>query len=194
MLRRLFPALAALLLAPVAQNLNVASESLQQSIDNYNRSARKPVNEPPYYGLQLYPLTRKSLGGPAINELAQVLTSNAEVIPGLYAAGELTGVAGINGSYGGSGTFLGPSVYLGRLAGAAAATHSNFPLNDPDPNIISTPRLSSDIDGYWHYKVVHETVQARQVDCETCHNKTPMAEVGSNQTMLTRLSTCETCH
>ena len=178
----------------LAQRLKVTPENLQQSIDDYNQSARKPLSEPPYYGLQLYPLTRKSLGGPVINDLAQVLNNNAEVIPGLYAAGELTGVAGINGSYGGSGTFLGPSVFLGRLAGSAAASNSSFPLDDPDPNIVSTPRLDLAIDGYWHYKVVHETAQARELDCETCHNTTPMAEVGSNQAMLTRLSTCESCH
>jgi len=178
----------------LAERLNVAPENLQRSIDNYNRSTRKPLSSPPYYALQLYPLTRKSLGGPAISDTAQVLNSDSEVIKGLYAAGELTGVAGINGSYGGSGTFLGPSVYLGRIAGKAAAVNSSFPLNDPDPNISNTPRLNLEIDGYWHYKVAHETVRTRQLDCETCHNNTPMAEVGSSKAMLTRLSTCETCH
>lgn len=181
-------------LEELANTIEIAPENLQQTINDYNRSARKPLIEPPYYALQLYPLTRKSLGGPMINNLAQVLNDNDEVIQGLYAAGELTGVAGINGSYGGSGTFLGPSVYLGRIAGKAAASNSSFPLEDPDPNIVSTARLDLDLDGYWHYKVVHSVVQARQQDCETCHNTTPMAEVGSNQTMVTRLTTCETCH
>lgn len=75
----------------------------------------------PFYAVQLFPMTRKSMGGLAIDANAQVRDTAGRPIPGLYAAGEVTGVAGINGSYGGEGTFLGPAVFLGRIAGAAAA-------------------------------------------------------------------------
>jgi predicted oxidoreductase len=178
----------------LAERIGVLPANLQHSIDDYNQNARRPLAKPAYYALQLYPLTRKSLGGPAVSDSAEVLNADNEAIPGLYAAGELTGVAGINGSYGGSGTFLGPSVYLGRIAGRAAAANSSFPAEGTEPEITNTPSLNLDIDGYWHYKVVHNVVQAREQDCETCHKSTPMAEVGSSKAMLTRLSTCETCH
>jgi predicted oxidoreductase len=44
-------------------------------------------------------------------------------IPGLFAAGELAGMAGghINGKHGLEGTMLGPSLFSGRVAGAWAA-------------------------------------------------------------------------
>ncbi len=179
-------ALAALLELPV--------DNVLSSFSDYNSSARKPIVEPPYYALQLYPLTRKSMGGPAISSDAQVVQSNGDPVKGLYAAGELTGVAGINGSWGGSGTFLGPSVFTGRIAGKAAAANSSFPLDDPDPNVTNTPRLDTDIDGYWHYTVVHDRVRDEARDCDSCHKTTPMAEVGTNQQMLSRLDTCLSCH
>jgi flavocytochrome c len=80
-----------------------------------------PLAEPPFYAIQLFPLTRKSMGGIAIDEKTQVLDTHGRPVPGLFAAGEATGVAGINGNYGGEGTFLGPSVYTGRIAGQSAA-------------------------------------------------------------------------
>ena len=91
--------------------------------------AARALHKSPYYALQLFPMTRKSMGGLAIDANTRVLDERGRPIPGLYAAGEVTGVAGINGSYGGEGTFLGPSVYLGRLAGRAvsggdAASHT----------------------------------------------------------------------
>ena len=42
-------------------------------------------------------MTRKSMGGVAIDEGARVVDTAHQVIPGLYAAGEVTGLAGING-------------------------------------------------------------------------------------------------
>ncbi len=170
------------------------AEDLRLSIEAYNTAAKRPIVAPPFYALRLYPLTRKSMGGPAVNENTQVLGPEGIVINGLYAAGELTGVAGINGSHGGSGTFLGPSVYMGRIAGRSAALNSSFPMDEPNLNVQSTGTLPLDIDGYWHYKVSHEVVHAKEIECETCHRQTPMAEVGSNKMMRARLETCLNCH
>ncbi|MFQ5636162.1 MAG: FAD-binding protein, partial [Gammaproteobacteria bacterium] len=68
----------------------------------------------PYYALQLWPMTRKNLGGLAIDLEARALGAGGAPVPGLFAAGEVTGVAGINGRHGGSGTFLAPSGLMGR--------------------------------------------------------------------------------
>ncbi|MDG2155894.1 MAG: FAD-dependent oxidoreductase [Gammaproteobacteria bacterium] len=181
-------------LAQLAVLLNVPDENLKRGIGEYNLAANQPIATPPFYALQLYPLTRKSMGGPAVNEKTQVLDRDGLIIKGLYAAGELTGVAGINGSYGGSGTFLGPAVYMGRIAGRAAAINSGFPMDDPDPNVQSTATLPLDVDGYWHYTVSHDAVRANEIECDTCHLQTPMAEAGSSAMMMTRLDTCTHCH
>jgi len=180
----------------LAEALQVQAETLRYSIDEYNGGSTKPVTQAPFYALRLHALTRKSMGGPVINEMGRVLDQDQNPIAGLYAAGELTGVAGINGSYGGSGTFLGPSVLLGRIAGKNAATEPDFQTSDPDPNIESTPAITARADGYWHYETAHTVVHENQIACETCHNPkgTPMREVGTNQQMLNRLQTCLHCH
>ena len=52
-----------------------------------------------------------------------MLNKYFEPNPGLYAAGEVAGMAGghINGKAGLEGTMLGPSIFSGRFAGAWAA-------------------------------------------------------------------------
>ena len=79
------------------------------------------ITQPPFYAVQLFPLARKNMGGIAIDRDARALQPDGQPVPGLFAAGEVTGVAGVNGSYGGEGTFLGPSVFIGRLSGRSAA-------------------------------------------------------------------------
>jgi len=126
-------------IAALATATRLPPAALRDTVDRYNEfvadgedtnferfgaksTGRKPtsITTPPYYALQLFPMTRKSMGGLAIDANGQALDVQGRPITGLYAAGELTGVAGINGSHGGSGTFLGPSVFIGRLAGRAA--------------------------------------------------------------------------
>jgi hypothetical protein len=57
-----------------------------------------------------------------------VLDRHFEPIEGLYAAGEIAGMAGghINGRAALEGTMLGPSIFSGRVAGAWAAQASAY--------------------------------------------------------------------
>ncbi len=79
------------------------------------------IERPPFYAVQFFPLTRKSMGGVAVDRSCRVLDAAGRPIPGLYAAGELTGLAGVNGKASLEGTFLGASIMTGRVAGRAAA-------------------------------------------------------------------------
>ncbi len=74
------------------------------------------------------PLARKSFGGVKTNLRCQPLDKHYRPIPGVYAAGELAGMAGghINGKNGLEGTMLGPSLFSGRVAGAWAAKEAGF--------------------------------------------------------------------
>ncbi len=83
----------------------------------------KAFDTPPYYAVQIFPLARKNFGGVKTDLQCRVLDKHFEPIPGLYAAGELCGMAGghINGRAGLEGTMLGPSVFSGRVAGGWAA-------------------------------------------------------------------------
>ena len=53
------------------------------------------------------------------DENCQVLRTSGAPVPGLFAAGEVAGMAGgrINGQSALEGTMLGPSLYSGRVAG-----------------------------------------------------------------------------
>jgi flavocytochrome c len=168
-----------------------------------------PISEAPFYALNLYPLTRKSMGGPVINSTTAVLDANGTPIAGLFAAGELTGVAGINGSHGGSGTFLGPSVFMGRVAGQNAAlekvsvkTHANetaavvdsnqgFAMSHNELRLMTTATRP----GYWHFEQSHGQVLERMLDCEQCHSDdAPMHAAQTSKHMAAQLQTCTLCH
>ena len=79
------------------------------------------IERAPFYAVQFFPLARKSMGGVSIDRSCRVLDDSRRPIPGLYAAGELTGLAGVNGKASLEGTFLGGSIMTGRVAGRAAA-------------------------------------------------------------------------
>ena len=65
------------------------------------------------------PTIHYTMGGVCISPEAQVLTAAGEAIPGLFAAGEVTGgVQGANRLGGNSYTDL---IVFGRIAGASAA-------------------------------------------------------------------------
>ncbi|HEY7324735.1 MAG TPA: FAD-binding dehydrogenase [Streptosporangiaceae bacterium] len=68
-------------------------------------------------------LTRKTLGGLHTDLDARVLDAAGQVIPGLFAAGEVAGFGGggMHGYRALEGTFLGGCLYSGRTAGRSAA-------------------------------------------------------------------------
>jgi predicted oxidoreductase len=88
----------------------------------------KKFDTPPFYAIQLFPLARKNLGGVKTDLRGRVLDRYFEPIPGLYAAGEVAGMAGghINGKAGLEGTMLGPAIFSGRVAGGWAAHEAGF--------------------------------------------------------------------
>jgi flavocytochrome c len=88
----------------------------------------KKFDTPPFYAIQIFPLARKNFGGVKTDLRCRVLNKYFEPIAGLYAAGEVAGMAGghINGKAGLEGTMLGPSLFSGRVAGAWAANEAGF--------------------------------------------------------------------
>lgn len=92
---------------------------------DFGRSLRglDPLTEPPFYAIQFFPLARKNLGGARTTLTCQVLDGQDRPIPGLFAAGEVAGMAGgrINGRAALEGTMFGPSLFSGRVAGRSMA-------------------------------------------------------------------------
>lgn len=81
--------------------------------------ALKPIETPPSDGIKIKLGHLATRGGLKINEKAQVLDLADNPIPGLYAAGEVTGGV-FGGGYIGGG-FLAEATVLGRVAGAQGA-------------------------------------------------------------------------
>lgn len=81
----------------------------------------QPLSEPPYFAIQLLPLARKNLGGVLTDSFCRVIDAAGQVIDGLFAAGEVAGMAGgrINGRAALEGTMLGPSMFSGLVAGSS---------------------------------------------------------------------------
>jgi uncharacterized protein len=77
----------------------------------------------PLIAVRLRVVTRKTLGGLQTDLSGRVLDAAAEPVPGLYAAGEVSGFGGggMHGYRSLEGTFLGGCLFSGRLAGRAAA-------------------------------------------------------------------------
>jgi predicted oxidoreductase len=84
-------------------------------------AAVTPLRRPPFWAIRLRPLARKCLGGARTDLRCAVLDEHGAAIPGLYAAGEVAGMAGghVNGRAALEGTMLGPSLFSGRVAGRA---------------------------------------------------------------------------
>ena len=87
--------------------------------DEFGRTLYKtPIDTAPFYAAARVPTVHHTMGGVRINVNAQVLDENGNVIPGLYAAGEVTG--GIHGSNRLGGNALTDTVVFGRIAGESA--------------------------------------------------------------------------
>ena len=77
----------------------------------------------PLIAVKLHILTRKSLGGIETDLQGRALSATGKPIPGLYAAGEVSGFGGggMHGYRSLEGTFLGGCLFSGRVAGRAVA-------------------------------------------------------------------------
>jgi predicted oxidoreductase len=77
----------------------------------------------PLIACRLHVLTRKTLGGLETDLSGRVLTAAGPPLPGVYAAGEVSGFGGggMHGYRSLEGTFLGGCLYSGRQAGRSIA-------------------------------------------------------------------------
>ena len=112
-------------LEELAEKLGIDAEGLKASVEQYNADAAAGTEnaqvaavpkraldaEGPYYGVRVEAANHMTKGGVVCNENAQVLNADDTVVPGLYAAGEVTWQAG----------GYSESVCFGKVAGAQAA-------------------------------------------------------------------------
>ena len=122
---------AAPTLDELAKKTGMNPAKLKASVDNYNKIVKGEMKDPlgfkadnkadttltegPWYACKKVPTVHHTMGGIKINVNAQVIDVNGKVIPGLYAAGEVTG--GIHGSNRLGGNAIADIMTFGRTAG-----------------------------------------------------------------------------
>lgn len=224
-------------IAQLAARAGLPAEALQATVDRYNamvdagtdtefgrfganvRSFAPPrkILKPPFYAAPMYILIRKSMGGIQVDLATHVLNADGKPVPGLLAAGEATGFGGLNGKHGMEGTFLGPSILMGRIAAqtvaaemqskpAAIADASRVLRTAPPavkPKLGSTCRGCHDVaklveakrPGRWHFEHAHKLVLARQWNCVGCHAEmTPFRAASHKIDRELQTSVCQHCH
>lgn len=87
----------------LAKKLGVDPKGLEETVIKFRKYAKEgkdpefgrktfkcKLDQPPYYGVAVEPSVHATLGGIAINAKSQALDKNGNVIPGLYAVGQVS--------------------------------------------------------------------------------------------------------
>lgn len=119
-------------IAGLAAELGIDGPILEATVSRWNEHVEAGVDAdfgrqtlshkietPPYYAIETVPAILISAGGPATNVKQQVLGDTNRVIPGLYAAGEVTGYRAF-----GTGSLNTGNMVYGRQAGDMAAAYA----------------------------------------------------------------------
>lgn len=117
----------------LAKKTGLPAKELKETVDTYNKAVdtkKDPfgraetvlvnkIIKAPFYAGRVTMKRHHTMGGVIINKDAQVIDRHGNVIPGLYAAGEVTG--GIHGTNRVGGNAMADIFTYGRIAGVNAA-------------------------------------------------------------------------
>lgn len=117
----------------LAKKIDVPEETLKATLDTWNKAVADKkdeefgretamdydLTEGPFYAIQIAPGIHHTMGGLKINTETQVINTEEKVIPGLYAAGEVTG--GLHGNNRIGGNAVADIIIFGRQAGNQSA-------------------------------------------------------------------------
>ncbi|WP_353893643.1 flavocytochrome c [Proteinivorax hydrogeniformans] len=123
-------------ISDLASELDIEASALESTIETYNgyvasendedysrQDMPRSLETGPYYAVEVGPAVHHTMGGVRITTESEVLNTDGKVIPGLYAAGEVTGAIHGNNRLGGNA--LTDITVFGRIAGVNAAKSSN---------------------------------------------------------------------
>ncbi len=138
--------------AGLAQQIGVSPQALQETVEGFNRDARRgedpafgrggdiyqrslgdadhkpnpcvaPLDAPPFYAVAVYPADLGMSAGIVTDAEARVLATDGSPIRGLFACGnDMASI--MEGAYPGPGITLGPALTFGWLAGRRVAAES----------------------------------------------------------------------
>ena len=118
----------------LAEALQIPGEAFANTMNTWNgyvaekndpdfgrTSFANPLDTAPFYAVKVTAGIHHTMGGLKIDPSCHVLNENGEIIPGLFAAGEVTG--GVHGGNRLGGNAVADIVVFGRIAGEAAAEY-----------------------------------------------------------------------
>lgn len=117
----------------LAKEMGVPAEQLKATLDTWNNAVKNnkdtefnrttgmdnDLSGAPYHAIQIAPGIHYTMGGVKINTNTEVLDKDGKPIPGLFAAGELTG--GLHGQNRIGGNSVAEIIIFGRQAGIKSA-------------------------------------------------------------------------
>lgn len=117
----------------LAKEINVPADQLQATLDTYNKAVadkkdaefgrttgmEHDLSAGPFYAIKIAPGIHYTMGGVKINTNTEVLNKDGQAIPGLFAAGEVTG--GLHGQNRIGGNSVADIIIFGYQAGIKAA-------------------------------------------------------------------------
>ena len=121
----------------LAEKLSIDAVALKYTVDEYNKAVlakndpefeRNPasmehtLSKAPFYAIEVEPAVHHTMGGLKINPKAQVLNKSGQAIPGLFAAGEVTG--GVHGAERLGGNAVADICIFGKIAADSATEYS----------------------------------------------------------------------
>lgn len=174
--------------------------------------APRALTRPPFYAMQAFPMTRKSMGGLRIDTDCRVLAVTGRPISGLLAVGEVAGLGGVNGKAGLEGTFLGPSLIQGRRAGRFVTGRRTAHAMQPVAAVPAPPQPAEDdnllcevchtapmalfakLPGYRHFARSHQAAAERGLTCRRCHAEIELVPWRHRAADAVRTASCSECH
>lgn len=116
----------------LAKEINIPADAFAETMTKWNEcvanrkdsefgrtSFAQPLDKAPFYAIKVTAGVHHTMGGLRIDSHTRVLKGDGSVIPGLFAAGEVTG--GIHGGNRLGGNAVADFVIFGRIAGQEAA-------------------------------------------------------------------------
>ena len=123
----------------LAQALKLPESSFIETMDKYQEyqttgedldfgrngdEMPRPLTQAPFYAIEVEPVLHHTMGGIKINSKAEVVNKSGNPVPGLYAAGEVTG--GVHGGNRLGGNAVADIIVFGQIAGTSAANYINL--------------------------------------------------------------------
>lgn len=116
----------------LAEKLSIPADAFEATMEEYakiqasgkdplgrkDNEMPRPLTEGPFYACEIGPAIHHTMGGIVINTRAEVLDVNGKPVPGLYAAGEVTG--GIHGGNRLGGNAVADICIYGKIAADSA--------------------------------------------------------------------------